>query len=182
MGHELRFIANLRVCMRWVQLQQVPQRVEYVNGLAAPADRNARQMRLHFQHLHQFQRPAIHRPIELVFDRPNVPRVFLAQQFPRSVVRTRALLPARKGPLEPFLTSDPLQPLLIVAPALKPQLAVDQPPVPAHMAAGHFTDAPAQFLLLNRCHRHGLALRVAVLACHNAGTSLGNSESILHNH
>jgi hypothetical protein len=50
------------------------------------------------------------------------------------------------------------------------------------MAPDQLTDPPAELLLLDRRHRHGPALGVAVLAGQPAGPSLGDLESILHNH
>jgi len=133
-------------------------------------------------HVKEFQGPAIHCLIELEVDRPDVVWIVGPQQLPGAVCWAAALAPARKGPLEPLLSPDPLHPLVIDAPVLKPQPAVDQPPPPPHMAAGQFTDAPAKLLLLNVHHRLGPALGVAVLAGQAASTALGNPESILQNH
>ena len=62
---------------------------------------------------------AIHRLIELEVDCPDVMRVFRAQQLPATSSRPGALAPARQGPLETFLTPDPLHSLVIDAPAIQ---------------------------------------------------------------
>lgn len=49
------------------------------------------------------------------------------------------------------------------------------------VAPGKLTDPSAQFLLLDRRHRHGPALGGAVLAHLTAGTALGRPESFLQN-
>jgi hypothetical protein len=59
---------------------------------------------------------------------------------------------------------------------------VDQPPAPADMAPGQLPDPPPQLLLFDVCQRHRSPLSVAVLARQQAGTPLGNPESILQNH
>jgi hypothetical protein len=71
---------------------------------------------------------AVHCLVELEVDRPDVMRIFRAQQLPTATGRPRALAPAMQGPLEPFLTPDPLHSLVIDAPAIKPQPPVDEAP------------------------------------------------------
>ena len=49
------------------------------------------------------------------------------------------------------------------------------------MTPGQLLDAPAQLLLVNRRHRYGPTLSVAVLSRLPAGSALGHPESILQN-
>jgi len=95
-------------------------------------------------------------------------RVLKAQQLPAISSRPGALAPARQGPLETFLTPDPLHSLVIDAPAIKPQ--------------GQLPDPSFELLLLDVCQRDRAPLGVAVLTCQPAGTTLRNPESILQNH
>ena len=83
-------------------------------------------------HVQELAGADVHRLVELEFDRPDVVRVLRAQQLHAATGRPRALARARQVSLEPFLTPDPLHPLVIDAPAIKPQPSVDKPPAPAH--------------------------------------------------
>jgi len=67
--------------------------------------------------------------------------------------------------LEPLLPPDPLHPLLIDAPAVEPQPAVNQAAAPAPMAPRQLLDPAAQLPFLNICNRRRPTLCVAVLAC-----------------
>jgi len=87
-------------------------------------------------------------------------RILRAQQLPATSSRPGTLAPARQGPLQTFLTPDPLHWLVIDAPTIKPQPPVDQAQYPTDMAP----------------------LGIAVLTCQPACTPLGNPESILQNH
>jgi len=57
-------------------------------------------------------------------------RIFRAQQLPAAPGRPGAFPLAWQGPLQAFLTPDPVHPLVIDAPAIKPQPPVDKPPAP----------------------------------------------------
>ena len=146
----------------WRQHEQLLDHVAHIHSFATPADTNGQAGTVVWiQHVQYCERPAVHDLLKLKVDCPDVVQILRAQ---------------------PLLPPDLLHPLVIDAPALKPQPAVDQAPAPPHMAAGQFTDSPAQLLLLDSCHRHRPALRVAGLAGQTAGRSLGNPESILQNH
>ena len=93
-------------------------------------------MAVFIDHVHELERAAIHRLVELKVDRPDVIWILRAQQLPAATGRPRALAPARQGPLQTFLTPDPLHSFVINAPAIKAQPPIDQPPAPAPMAKG----------------------------------------------
>jgi len=172
MGNELRPIVHPQAGWCRVQLEQLLDRVDHVNGLAATADTNGQtDAAVFIQHVQEFERTPIHCLIELEVDRPDVVWIVGPQQIPGTVCWAAALAPVREGPMEPLVPPDPLYLLVINAPTLKPQAAIDEPPTPAHMAAGQFTDQLAQLLLLNRRNRQGSALGVAVLAGQAASTA-----------
>jgi len=119
MGNELRTIVHPQVGWRWIQLEQLLDRVDHINSLASPADTNGQaDVAVFIQHVQEFQRPAIHRLIELEVDRPDVVWIVGPQQLPGAVSWAAALAPAREGPLELLLPPDPLHPLVIDAPTL----------------------------------------------------------------
>ena len=86
-----------------------------------------------------------------------------------------------QGPLQHLIPPDPLHPLVIHGQTFQPETPVDQSANPANMTPGQLPDAPAQRLLVNRRHRYGPALSVAVLTRLQAGSALGHTESILQN-
>ena len=86
-----------------------------------------------------------------------------------------------RGRCSTLLPPDPLHPLVIHGPTFQPEPPVDQSPTPANMTPGQLPDAPAQLLLVNRCHRYGPPLSVAVLTRQPAGSALEHPESILQN-
>jgi len=183
MGNELRAIVHPQMGRCWIQLEELLNRVDHVHCRTPTANPNRQADAAEFiDHVQELQRAAIHHLIELEVDRPDVVRVFRAQQLSAATGRPGALPPARQGPLQTFLTSDPLQSLVIDVPAIKPQPPVNQAPAPAHMAAGQLTDPPFELLLLDIYQRHRAALGIAVLSRQPAGTPLRNPESILQNH
>ena len=68
---------------RWIQIEQLLDRVDDVNRLASPADTNGQaDAAVFIKHVQEFQRPAIHRLIELEVDSPDVVWIIGPQQLP----------------------------------------------------------------------------------------------------
>jgi hypothetical protein len=167
----------------WILPEEFLNGSNHIHRLAPPADTNGQADAAVFvKNIQKFQSAAIHSLIKLKINRPYMVRVLGPQQRSGAVRWPSAFPLARQGSLQPFLTPDPLHPLVIDLPALHSQAPVDQPPAPAHMAPGQLPDATAQLLLLDVCQRHGAPMGIAVLTRQTAGMALGNPESILQNH
>jgi hypothetical protein len=62
---------------RWIELEQVLDRVDHVNSLAPAANPNSQANAAVFiDHVQELEHAAIHRLIKLEVDRPDVVRVF----------------------------------------------------------------------------------------------------------
>jgi Ni,Fe-hydrogenase III large subunit len=62
---------------RWIQLEQLLDRVDYIDSLTAAAHPNRQADPAEFvDHVQKLERAAIHRLIELEVDRPHLVRVY----------------------------------------------------------------------------------------------------------
>ena len=80
-------------------------------------------------------------------------------------------MPARLGPLQPFLKPDQLLAFVIHDPAFLQVPPVNKQQAPAHMTPAKLADAPGQLLLINRHKRYRPALDLAVLTGQPTGTT-----------
>jgi len=167
----------------WILSVELLNGSNHIHRLASSADTNRQaDAAVFIENIQEFQPAAIHSLIKLKINRPYMVRVLGPQQRSGAVRWPSAFPLARQGALQPFLTPDPLHPLVIDLPALHSQAPIHQPTAPAHMVPGQLPDASAQLLLLNVCQRHGAPLRIAILTRQTAGMALGNPESILQNY
>ena len=68
---------------RRVELEQLLDRVDHLNGPTAPADTNGqREPAVLIDHVEELEGPPIHRLVELEVDGPDVVGIFGPQQFP----------------------------------------------------------------------------------------------------
>jgi hypothetical protein len=91
MGNELRSIVHLQVGWRWIQIEQLLNRVDHVNGLATPADTNGQaDAAVFIQHVQECECTAIYRLIELEVDCPELVWIVGPQLFDDNLVDGRS--------------------------------------------------------------------------------------------
>lgn len=83
MGNDLRATVHAQVSGRWIELEQLLDRVNHINSSASPTYTNCQADAFEFiNHVEELEHAAIHCLIELEVDRPDVVRVLGSQQFP----------------------------------------------------------------------------------------------------
>lgn len=176
-GDELRPVVTADIGRCRVEAGELLKHRHHVLDLAAPAhpDGQAQAAGL-VDHVEELQSPPIGGGVELEVHGPHLVRM-LSLVSPHQAVRGAGpFLLARSGPLEPFLSREPVHPLVVHQPALSPQQAVGHPPAPPDVRSGDFPEATPELGLLDIDDPATTALGAAVLAHHAAGEPLGNPE------
>jgi hypothetical protein len=104
----------------WILHEEFLNGSNHIHRFAPPVDTNRQaDAAVFIENGQEFQSAAIHSLIKLKINRPYMVRVLGPQQRSGADRWPSAFPLARQGALEPFLTPDPLHPLVIDRPALQ---------------------------------------------------------------
>ena len=169
--------ADVRRCR--VKAGQLFQHRHHVFGLAAPAHSDGQtEAAVFIDHVEELEPPAVSGGVELEVHGPDLVRVFGLMAPQRTVCWPGPLLLTRSGALEPFLTPEPVYPLVVhPAPA-----DVRRTVRCALQRSGDLAETTPQLSLLDRDDLGRMTLGAAVLAHHSADLAFRGPVTLLQDY
>ena len=83
MSDEFGTIVHPQMSGRWVELEQLLDRVDHLRSLTAPADPNGQaEPAVLIDHVEELEGPPIHRLVELEIDSPDMVGILSPQKLP----------------------------------------------------------------------------------------------------
>ncbi len=132
-------------------------------------------------HAQELESAAVGRGVELKIHGPHLVGMFGPVTPHRSVRRPGPLVFSGGRQLQGFLSPEPLHPLVVHAPALRPQQAVGHPPATADVLSSDLPEAAPELDLLQSDDFAAVALCTAVLAHHSADKTFRCPVTLLQN-
>ncbi len=132
-------------------------------------------------HIQELESAAVSRGIELKMHGLHLVGMISPVPPHRAVCGPCPLALPGSGPLEPFLPPEPLNPLVVHAPAVPPQQAIGRPPAPADVFSRDLPQSMAELYLLNIDNLATMALGAAVLPRYPADKAFRIPVTILKN-